>query len=168
MMDANIQTAQCPGCGLRMPKQKISLAYSYNVSVECYEKYSELTAYTLSHTGDNFIHQHVVDAYAAQHSGNGMKNITTAFALIGLYYAVEHGFNGKQVQRIHTLLARLKYPWDTLSLPQRSYSVTVMDVLNKPSGDKRDAMIREWMLDVWGCWSHQHEWVRSVCQELLG
>ncbi|EPZ44480.1 DUF5946 family protein [Alicyclobacillus acidoterrestris] len=168
MMDANIQTSHCPGCGLTFPKQQISPRHSYNAATECYEKYSELTAYTLSHRADDFIHQHVVDAYAAQHSGSGMKNISTLFALIGLYYAVEHGYNGRQVQRVHMLIARLKYPWDTLSLPQRSYSVTVMDVLHEPPGDKRDGAIREWMIDVWGCWSHQHEWVRSVCHGLLG
>ncbi|TDY42324.1 hypothetical protein C7445_1162 [Alicyclobacillus sacchari] len=100
----------CPGCGVTLPKQQILLGYSYNASAKCYEQYSELTAYTLSHTGDDFIHQHVVDVYAAQHSGNGMKIFTTVFALIGLYYAIERGYNGRQVQRVHTLLARLKHP----------------------------------------------------------
>ncbi|WP_067929178.1 DUF5946 family protein [Alicyclobacillus shizuokensis] len=163
-----VLVVDCPGCGLKLPKQYTSLIHNHNASEECFSKYSELTVYTLSHKGDDFIHQHVVDAYAAQHSGNGMKNITTAFALIGLYYAVEHGYNGKQVQRVHTLLARLKHPWDTLPLPQRSYSVTVIDVLNEPPGHKRDAMIHEWMIDVWGSWNHQHEWVRSICHRLLG
>jgi hypothetical protein len=48
---------------------------------------------------------------AVQHAGNDMKNITIAFSLIGLYYAVEHGFTGKQVQRVHMLLSKQKHNW---------------------------------------------------------
>ncbi|MCL6548965.1 MAG: DUF5946 family protein [Alicyclobacillus sp.] len=166
--DSGALVAACPGCGLTLLKQHILQGHRYNASAECYEKYCELTAYTLSHPGDDFIHQHVVDTYTAQHSGNGMKSIATAFALIGLYYAVEHGYNGRQVQRVHTLIAHSKRSWETLPLPQTPFSVTVMDVLREPPGDRRDAMIRKWMIDVWGSWSHQHEWVRSVCHRLLG
>lgn len=75
-------TVECPGCGLTLPKQHGELNHNYNASAECYEKYNELTIYTLSKQDINFIHQHAVDAYAAQHSGNRMKPITTAFALI--------------------------------------------------------------------------------------
>ncbi|MHB1630570.1 MAG: DUF5946 family protein [Bacilli bacterium] len=106
----------CPGCGVILPDRQVQRAHGYNASGECYEKHSELTAYTLSHKGDRFIHQHVVDAYAAQHAGNGMRNITTAFALIGLYYGVEHGFSGRQVQRIHILFL-LNGHWDVFCCP---------------------------------------------------
>ena len=167
MGKANVPMMDCPGCGVILPSQEIQRAHGYNASGECYEKYSALTAYTLNHKGDRFIRQHVVDAYAAQHAGNGMRNITMAFALIGLFYAVEHGFSGRQVQRIHTLLGGLKHSWDTLPLPQQPYSVNIIDVLREPPGDSRDAMIGEWMRDVWGCWSDQQEWVRSVCKSLL-
>ena len=57
-----------------------------------------------------------------------MKPITTAFSLIGLYYAIEKGFNGRQVQRVHTLLSRQKYNWKELEAPNKSaYSLTVLD-----------------------------------------
>lgn len=97
-----------------------------------------------------------------------MKPITTAFTLIGLYYAIEKGFNGRQVQRVHTLLSRKKFKWNPLQPPHPSaYSLTVMNVLNTQPGESRDEMIRKWMLDVWKSWEHQHSWVREISDILL-
>src|SRR5438067_3221775 len=49
--------------------------------------------------------QHVVDAYAAQTARASTKPITLAFALVGLYLHLEKNQTGKQVQRVHMLLA---------------------------------------------------------------
>jgi hypothetical protein len=168
MDEGRKEMVECPGCGLKLPNQHIELAHSYNAAGECYQQYSELASYTIGKQDIDFIHQHAVDAYAAQHSGNGMKNITTAFALIGLYYAIEHGYTGRQVQRVHMLLGRQKYQWEALQPPDKSsYSLTVCDVLKEPPGEHRDALLRQWMRDVWECWRHQHDWVRDVCHNLL-
>jgi hypothetical protein len=166
MGQTNQENAVCPGCGLILPNQQVESPNNYNASGECYQKYNELTFYTIGKQDIHFIHQHAVDAYAAQHSGGGMKPITTAFALIGLYYAIERGFNGRQVQRVHTKLARQKYSWVPLEGPKKSYSLTVRDVLDAPS-EERDALLRKWMSDVWECWDHQHNWVREICETFL-
>jgi hypothetical protein len=42
-------------------------------------------AWTMSLRDSAFVHQYVVDAWAAQHAENGSKPIGVAFALIGLY-----------------------------------------------------------------------------------
>jgi hypothetical protein len=89
------QMSICPGCGLRLPDQRLELTHRFNATGECYQKYSELSFCTMSKQDINFVHQHAIDAYSAQHAGGGMKNITIAFALIGLYYAVELGFTWK-------------------------------------------------------------------------
>jgi hypothetical protein len=49
------------------------------------DAYDELCCYTLSHRDTSFIHQHVVDAFAAQTADERTKLIGLAFALIGLY-----------------------------------------------------------------------------------
>jgi hypothetical protein len=158
----------CPGCGLQLDNQHFTPSAGYHASAECYQKYSELSSYTIGKQDIHFMHQHAVDTYAAQHSGNGMKNITTAFSLIGLYFAIEHGYNGRQVQRVHTLLARKKYAWAALQPPEKSaYSLTVCDVLKEQPGESRDRMLRNWMYDVWECWGHQHDWVKNICHKLL-
>jgi hypothetical protein len=52
------------------------------------EIYNQLSFYTLSLREPEFIHQHLVDAYAASHPERE-KNIRLAFALIGLYLFAE-------------------------------------------------------------------------------
>ena len=159
---------ECPGCGLKLDNQKITKSGNYNASGECYQKYGELSSYTIGKSDINFIHQHAIDTYAAQHSGNSMKNITTAFSLIGLYYAIKHGFNGRQVQRVHILLSHQKYKWEQLQSPDKSaYSLTVSDVMNESPGESRDKMLQKWMNDVWQCWGHQHNWVKDICDKHL-
>src|SRR4029079_9142963 len=89
--------------------------------------YHELSAYTLAHGGAAFIHQHVVDAFAAQHADDRSqpisvtvalvddedrrKPIGVTFALVGLFLHVELRWTGRQVQRAHVQLARQKRPW---------------------------------------------------------
>ncbi|WP_281172480.1 DUF5946 family protein [Ectobacillus panaciterrae] len=90
-----------------------------------------------------------------------------AFSLIGLYYAIEQGFTGKQVQRVHMLLGQQKNKWPILPLLSKPYSLTVSDVLKEKPGGNRDDMLQEWMRDVWVCWEHQHTWVRDISQTLL-
>ncbi|PGL70146.1 DUF5946 family protein [Bacillus sp. AFS055030] len=165
MKKSSEKIIKCPGCGLSLDDQQNKLTRKYNATDDCF---SDLSSYTLEKQDTNFIHQHAIDTYAAQHSGNNMKNITASFSVIGLYYAIVHDFNGKQVQRVHTLLSRQKYNWDALQSPDNSaYSLTVYDVMKEQPGENRDKMLIKWMNDVWKCWNHQHEWVKNICNELL-
>src|SRR5262249_50414598 len=63
------------------------------------EAYYELAGYTLVHPDPAFIHQYIVDAYAAQHADAHCKPISISFALAGLYLHLERGYSGKAVQR---------------------------------------------------------------------
>jgi hypothetical protein len=163
----SLMTIKCPGCGLSLPAKQLELKHRYNATEECYQKYCELSIYTMSLQDVNFIHQHAIDTYSAQHAGRDMKDITVVYSLIGLYYAIEHGFTGKQVQRVHMLLSKQKTKWPSLQLPEKEYSLTVDDVLKEDLGEKRERMFQRWMLDVWGCWEHQHNWIRKVTNTLL-
>ena len=60
--------------------------------------YHELSCYTSAHPDPSFIHQHIVDAYTAQHANETTKLIALVFALIGLYLHVEKNFTGRQVR----------------------------------------------------------------------
>ena len=93
------------------------------------DAYHELSAYTLSHGGTAFIHQHVVDAFAAQRADADSKAIGVTFALAGLYLHVEHGVTGRDVQRIHMLMARRKREWPTFALPPERGAMTAIDVM---------------------------------------
>jgi hypothetical protein len=93
------------------------------------DDYNELCYYTLAHRDPSFIHQHVVDAFAAQHADEKTKPIKLTFALVGLYLHVEKQFSGKRVQQVHMDLARQKRPWPSFALPSKRGSQTAADVL---------------------------------------
>lgn len=116
--------------------------------------YHEVCAYTLSLRDPAFIHQHVVDAYAAQHADENTKPIAITFALIGLYLHVEKGYTGRAVQRIHMRLAKERRTWLTFAPPLTPATITAVDVLAAPAGPERDQAIDDWSAAVWKSWQH--------------
>jgi Family of unknown function (DUF5946) len=127
--------------------------------------YHELCAYTLTHTGASFIHQHVVDAFTAQHADERTKPIGLTFALVGLYLHVEKDFSGRQVQRAHMDLARHKRTWPTFVLPQNRGSISVADVMSAPAGPERDAAIHAWSAAVWSAFRENQPAIAELLRQ---
>lgn len=113
------------------------------------QAYNELCCYTLALADPAFIHQHVVDAYAAQQAEEHTKPIALTFALVGLYLHVEKQFSGKRVQQAHMALARHKQRWPSFTLPNDRGAMTALDVLAAPPGPHRDDAIHAWCAAVW-------------------
>lgn len=126
------------------------------------EAYDELCCYTLGLRDREFVHQHVVDAWAAQQADAASKPIALTFALVGLHLLVERGFSGKEIQRIHTELARHKETWPTFRLPVQRGSVTVADVLKAPPGGARVAAIHAWCASLWQAYHESHAAVAEL------
>jgi hypothetical protein len=124
-----------------------------------------LWAYTWARGDAEFIHQLAVDAYGAQHADERTKPIGLTFALIGLYLAVEKGWSGKQVQRLHVLLGRRKHAWRMLALPEERGSVTVLDVVQTPEGVERDQAIHDWCESVWSAFADSRETIIALLAE---
>jgi hypothetical protein len=166
---ATLRYSDCPGCGVSLPVAEEYSDRQYNASTACWRLSGELTAYTLTR-GDResvFIHQLAVDAYGAQHAGMAARPIGRAFALIGLYLACERGYSGRQVQHMHMLLARRSKTWPRFAPPSRAGDVTVLDVMQAPPGEERDAALRRWAQSVWDTWGHEHERVRSLFEIVM-
>ena len=132
------------------------------------EKYYALSYYTLAHRDPRFIHQHIVDAFTAQTARQDSKPISIAFALIGLYLFVEKDYTGMQVQLAHMELAKRKRKWPTFHLPELRGDIRVADVLLRPEGKERDAMIRDWCASVWQAYNDSHTKVRDLFTDSLG
>lgn len=75
----------CPGCGALYEPAGLPPPERQNTSGECLAAYHALTLRTLALGHAAFIHQHAVDAYAAQHAGGPSRPIGVYFALAGLY-----------------------------------------------------------------------------------
>ncbi len=156
----------CPGCGIALASVDHTLDASYNASSACAQIYGELGAYTLTLGDAGFIHQSIVDTYAAQHIGPAVKPIRVAFSLIGLYLACERGYTGRQVQRAHMLLARASKVWPPFRLPQARATLTVLDVVQAPES-ARTAMIARWSQAVWDIWKADHARVAELARTYL-
>ena len=124
--------------------------------------YDELCAWTLSLRDPEFIHQHVVDAHAAQTATTATKPITIAFALVGLYLHLEKRFTGKQVQRAHMALAQRKRTWPAVTLPDNRGTITAADVLVSP--DRRTA-IDAWCTSVWSAYRESRGTIAALLQQ---
>jgi len=129
------------------------------------DAYDALCAYTLVRGDAAFVHQHVVDAFAAQQADGHTKPIGLTFALVGLYLAVERQWSGRQVQRAHMRLGQQRRPWPTFVLPAQRGPLTAIEVMAEPPGRERDAAIRAWCESVWRAYCDCRETVVSLLRE---
>jgi hypothetical protein len=129
------------------------------------DAYYELSCYTLAHGHPSFIHQHVVDAFAAQEADENTKPIALTFALAGLYLHVEKRQTGRQVQLAHMKMAQRKRQWPTFSLPRERGTVTAVDVLRAAPGEERDRAIDSWCASVWEAFSGNRQVVATLLAE---
>lgn len=133
------------------------------------ERYNELAYYTLAHGDARFIHQHVVDAFAAQNADENTKPMATVFALVGLYLYLEKDFTGRQVQQMHMRLGDRSRQWPRLPVPAGNRGeVTISTVLAVPPGSGRDQMIRTWCESVWGTWADSRPQIVVLLKLELG
>lgn len=131
------------------------------------EAFNELSYYTLSHKTDEFIHQYVVDTFAAQTANEKTKPIKIAFALFGIYLHLEKNYTGKMVQKAHMQLAKYKNKLPTFLLPKNRGEITVLDVIKIKPGVGRDKKIEEWMKSIWRVYKSSHKTVEEFLKKYL-
>ncbi len=129
------------------------------------DAYHEVCAYTLTLGDAAFIHQHVVDAFAAQTADAGTKPIALTFALVGLYLLIEKHYTGRHVQRVHMALARHKEQWPAFPLPEDRGAITAVAVAAAPAGAERDRAIHAWAASVWSAFFNTHEQVARLLEQ---
>jgi hypothetical protein len=127
----------------------------------------ELSFYTLSLGDTAFLHQHVVDAFAAQNATPASKPIQVVFALIGLYLHLERNYTGREVQRAHMRLGTPRRNWTLPQLPESRGAIRVSDVLAAPAGHERDRMIEAWCASVWSAYSKVHDEIAAIARREL-
>ena len=126
------------------------------------DAYNELSAWTMSNPGRDFIHQHVVDTWKAQTADESTRPIGVVFSLAGLYLHVERGFTGRQVQEAHMKMAKSREPWPRLPLPSFRGEMTASDVLAAPEGASREKAIHEWTASTWKAFSASRDAIIDI------
>ncbi len=130
-------------------------------------KYHELAFYTLSLRDEEFIHQHMLDAYGAQTASEESKPTALFFSLAGLYLLLEKKYSGRQVQKAHQIMAAKTKNFIRLDLPESGGQISIDDVLNEPAGAERNQKIMEWCKSVWSAYSRQHRQIIEATEQLL-
>lgn len=128
------------------------------------DAYHELQSYTLGLADAEFIHQYVVDAWTAQHADENTKPIGLTFALVGLYLHVERRFTGRNIQRVHMLIARRPRAWPEFRLPLDRGTKTASDVM-AVSPAERGRAIDEWCEAVWSSYGDNHRAVVEFLEQ---
>jgi hypothetical protein len=127
------------------------------------DAYDELSIYTLSLGDPSFIHQLVVDAFAAQNADANSKSIFVAYSLAGLYLHHEHRYTGREVQKAHVDLTAKKNGLPFFDLPKFRGELRVTDALTAKPGPERDRMIERWSFETWqalnGLRDQIHAWL---------
>lgn len=155
---------ECPGCGARFPSSGLPMAARARAAGESLAAYHELTARTLTLGDPEFVHQHAVDAWTAQHAGPESRPIGTFFALAGLYLALERGFTGRQVQEAHMRMSKGDRTWPTFVPPSRKGNATVIEAA---AHDDLAEGLRRWIEAVWSAWTPEQPRVRAFTAERL-
>lgn len=127
--------------------------------------YEELQCYTLALGDAEFLHQHVVDAWAAQHAIAGDKPIRLAFALVGLHLHLERGRTGREVQRAHMALGQQRREWPAFPIPGARGAVTAVEVMASAPGAPRAAAVGAWCAAVWEAHRDSHAAVAALLAE---
>lgn len=128
------------------------------------EAYHELCSYSMTRQDADFIHQHVVDAFAAQDAKPEDKPIRLAFALAGLYLHVERGFNGRQVQKAHMVMARNRKSWPRFEIPDTRGDIDARHILSAEK-QRWPELIHSWAESVWRAYADQRDRVKNLLDQ---
>ena len=131
------------------------------------EQYYELAYYTLSHKGEDFIHQHIVDAFAIQTANEHTKPIKITYSLIGIYLHIEKGYTGKQVQMAHVEMSKKSKIFPPIILPSNRGEISIADVLKITNTEQRDKQIHDWCASIWKAFATQQELIKNITESLL-
>jgi hypothetical protein len=167
----------CPGCGLELPASGLPWDPRRNASPECWQLYGEVQGFELTHAElVRDYHQLAVDAYAAQHAprdrGGAIPPIGVAYALVGLYLALDRGVPGVEVRAAHQRMGKPDPSWPRLPAPRETGALTVLEVaaagvmVDSPAGHGR--AVWAWATAVWRAWAAEHAAVAALTERLLG
>jgi hypothetical protein len=124
---------------LELPTSGLPWNPRRHTSPECWQPYGEVQGFELHHVElVRDYNQLAVDAYAAQHASRGVGGdvppISVAYALVGLYLALDRGVSGLEVRAAHQWMgsiatsarvADLRWSWylgHSLLRPMRAWS----------------------------------------------
>ena len=160
--------SSCPGCGVVLPISDWPVDGRANASPACWQIRTKVLAHELEHLPElGRFHQLSVDAYAAQHAGDRVPPIATAFALIGLHLTLDEGWTGTAVRAAHQHLAQRFHEWLAFLPPSDPASLTIASVAASQTPREHAERVQAWARSVWEAWAADHGRVRAWAEDAL-
>ena len=154
----------CPGCGLRLPSYDGPTHEYMTASPGCWREFGLRLAADYSDGDRMAFHQLVVDAYAAQHPGEGDRRQVQSVGLhvMTLCLFLEHGTDPALGPELHRKMIRR--PTFRQLVPTKP-TLTVLHVPVTGPADRARVAAYEWGRAVWEQYAHEHETVRGWLRE---
>lgn len=159
----SIRTDVCPDCGSALPTVSGATHRYIAASLACWAIYTALANGghpPLAPSPTNLL---LVDAYAVQHPGKPSAQAIRSVAVhsLVLYGVFEAGVAAKHALWIRRRALRARrgakhelYEW--LEPPDLTRLITIAEVAGQPTPQARADLARDYVYEVWRCWSRRH------------
>lgn len=159
-MAAPAEISVCPGCGSRLPAIEGPIHAYMTSSPACWAAFGEVMAREYQNPDLMPVHRLSVDAWAAQHPGDGSRQ---AIQSVGLHLArlmvqLDDGLSGEAANAAMLGFAARKAELPELEAPP--FSMTVADVVGAVPPDDHATAVRRWGRAVWDDWRAEHDFIR--------
>lgn len=152
----------CPGCGALLPPSDGPTHAYIGASAGCWALFGEVMAREYGDYGYPEVHGLTVDAYMAQHPGTPSRRSiqSVALHLIGLYLALERGYDARRVIAERQQLLKRGDTFTWLEPLADMGPHTIVDVHATAALPHHERAVRAWAASVWAAWSVHHAQIR--------
>ena len=165
------ETKVCPGCGARVPDSDGPVHKYVPSSPGCWKTFGEVQADEAQRFGYPPGHRVVVDAYTAQHPGDGSdrRDRQSVFVhLVGLCAVLDRGVSHPYATKLlGQVIRRRQGDFPALERTGSPGPLTVLHMVGAADLADYELRAREWATSVWGSWSAQHELIRADLDAVL-
>lgn len=159
------QTISCPQCGARVADCDGPVHAYVPSAPGCWKLFGEVQADAALRFGNSLARGALVDAYMAQHPGDGRdrRDRQSVFVhLVGLYAAVELGLPPRQAMNLLRVVLRGRDDFLVLERDHGPGDLTIVNVVEARDAEAYDRRVRAWGSVVWASWRRHHKLIRDA------
>jgi hypothetical protein len=162
---------KCPACGAVVPDTDGPVHKYVPSAPGCWQTFGEVQADEARRFGYPPAHRMVVDAYMAQHPGDGSdrRDRQSVFVhLVGLCAVLEHDISQPYVTKLlgHVLRQR-RGEFPALERAEGPGPLIVVQMVEAIDLADYEQRAREWATSVWGSWRTHHQLIRTALHGVL-